>query len=90
MMAVALWSCGPVVMGSCGFVGSALVLASARPSVSLGNTLACVRHVLSRFRMTTHLARCLVRIPDFKDFFAHRTCPSVNFDLETCGFVQFH
>ena len=35
MMAVALWSCGPVVMGSCGFVASlgpssALVLASAQ------------------------------------------------------------
>ena len=30
--------CGPVVMGSCGFVAS------------LGNALSCVRHVLSRFR----------------------------------------
>ena len=38
MMAVALWSCGPVVMGSCGFVAS------------LGNALSCVRHVLPGFR----------------------------------------
>ena len=91
MMAVALWSCGPVVMGSCGFVASlALVLASACPRASLGNALACIRHVLSRFRVTTHLVRCLVRIPDLKDFFAHRPCPSVSFDPETCGFVEFH
>ena len=54
---------------------------------SSGDPLACVRHVLSRFRMTTHLVRCLIRI---LDFLAHRPCPSVSFDLETCGFVEFH
>ena len=75
MMAVALWSCGPVVMGSCGFVAS------------LGNTLVCIRHVLSKFRMTTHLVRCLVLIPDFKDFFAHRPCPLVSFDPKLCVIV---
>ena len=86
MMAVALWSWGPVAL----WPRSALVLASARSRGSLGNALACVRHVLSRFRMTTHLVRSLVRIPDFKDFCAHRPCPSVSFDPETCGFVEFH
>ena len=67
MMAVALWSWGPVALWPC----SALVLASAHPRASLGNTLACVRHVLSKFRMTTHLVRRLVWILDFKDLIAH-------------------
>ena len=82
---VVMWPCGPVAL----WPRSALVLASARPRASLGNALACVRHVISRFRMTTHLVRCIVRIPDFQDF-AHRPCPSVSFNLETCGFVDFH
>ena len=88
-MAVALWSCGPVVMGSCGFVAS-LGPGRVRPRASLRNALACVSHVLSRFHMTTHLVRCLVQIPDFKDLFAYRSCPSVSFNPETCGFVEFH
>ena len=57
---------------------------------SSGDPLACVRHVLSRFRMTTHLVRRLIQIPDFNDIFAHQPCPSVSFDPETCGFVEFH
>ena len=80
---------GPVVTWSC-YHGILWLCGLARPWSLLGNALACVKHVLSKFRMTTHLVRCLVRIPDFKDFFAHRPCPSVSFDPETCGFVELH
>ena len=78
--------CGPVVMWPCGH-GVLWLCGLARPRASLGNALACVRHLLSRFRMTTHLVRCLVQIPDVKDFFAHRPCPWVGFDLKLCVFV---
>ena len=153
MMAVALWSCGPMVMGSCGsvaslgntlqitrlffrggcrsvfpvsqlriamhmccvpcrkselhlvtilrlpcklcgtYINSLIWKHAGLPNMmhcSSGDPLACVRPALSTFRMATHLVRCLVRIPDFKDVFGHRPCASVSFDPETGGFVEFH